>query len=179
MGSTVTVSTLDLPIRHLWDGAPADPGEHVTVSLALDPRGLRVTVDAPLHGDPPPPAPPGALWELWEHEVVELFVLGPDGHRYTELELGPHGHHLLLRLEGRRNAVEKLLPVDVTWDRGPTRWRAVAHLDWAVLPPRPWRANAYAVHGPKPNRRYLAWAPVPGAAPDFHALEHFRPIDLG
>ena len=66
----------------------------VTVTVTDSPDGLRVAVDAPAHGDPPPctpeggPAPVGATWALWDHEVVELFVLGADDH-YTELELGP------------------------------------------------------------------------------------------
>jgi hypothetical protein len=31
--------------------------------------------------------------------------------RYIEIELGPHGHHLVLLLDGVRNAVAKLLPI--------------------------------------------------------------------
>ena len=167
---------MNLRIDHLWDGSPADASEHVGLTLSLAGDGLRLAIDAPLHGDPPPPAPPGALWGLWEHEVVELFVLGADGRSYTEVELGPHGHHLLLRLDGRRNPIERCLPLDAAWTYVPGRWRAQTVLPFAVLPPRPWRGNAYAVHGATP-RRFLAWAPVPGAAPDFHALERFRPLE--
>lgn len=166
---------MTLHIRSTWDGAPANLEEHATVTITEAGGALRVEVDAPVHGDPPPEAPPGALWGLWDHEVVELFVLG-EGDRYTELELGPHGHHLLLRLEGRRNVVERLLPVEATWSRSGGRWSAVATLPAAVLPPKPWRVNAYTIHGVAPERRYLAWAPVPGAGPDFHRLEAFREV---
>ena len=31
--------------------------------------------------------------------------------RYVEIELGPHGHHIVLLLDGERNAVAKLLPI--------------------------------------------------------------------
>ena len=31
--------------------------------------------------------------------------------RYVEIELGPHGHHIVLFLDGVRNAVAKLLPI--------------------------------------------------------------------
>ncbi|MES2640143.1 MAG: hypothetical protein V4850_11690 [Myxococcota bacterium] len=171
------MAPIPLPIARTWDGAPAAPGEIATVTVAWRDDALHLSIDAPLHGDPPPDAPPGALWGLWDHEVVELFVLGADDH-YTEVEFGPHGHHLLLRLEGRRNVVERLLPVEATWSRTPDRWRVEAVLPAAVLPPRsdarPWRLNAYAIHGTGAARRYLAWAPVPGEQPDFHRLEAFR-----
>ncbi len=163
-----------LRIATTWDGAPCRPEEVVTLTLREE-NGLFVTIDAPFHGDPPPAPPPGSMWELWEHEVVELFVVGPN-ERYTELELGPYGHDLLLRLEGRRNAVEKLIPVKAAVSRSGDRWTATAHLPAHLLPPRPWRFNAFAVHGEAPNRRFLAWAPVPGSAPDFHALEHFKSV---
>ncbi|MFN7144438.1 MAG: hypothetical protein ACK4YP_11720, partial [Myxococcota bacterium] len=156
-----------LAVAHTWDGAACAPDERATVTLAPLDGGLHVTIDAPFHGDPPPDAPPGPTWALWEHEVVELFVLGA-GERYTELEIGPNGHHLLLRLEGRRNAVERLLPVEATWSRGDARWRAEAHLPAGVLPPRPWRLNAYAIHGVGPALRYLEWA-----------LRHFDPEGEG
>jgi hypothetical protein len=167
-----------LDIGSTWDGQPAEPGERAFVEIAAVGEGIRVTVSAPDHGDPAPASPPGALWGLWEHEVVELFVLGP-GDRYTELELGPHGHHLLLRLEGRRNAVARELPVDATWTRSAGRWTATTVLSADVLPPRPWRVNAYAIHGVGASRRYLAWAPVAGDKPDFHRLECFRAFDGG
>lgn len=167
-------------IRELWDGSPARAAEHVRVTLAEVPGGLGVHIDAPFHGDPPPAGPVGPTWALWEHEVVELFVLGPDD-RYTELEVGPHGHFLLLRLEGRRNIVEKLLPVDVTVTRTGPRWHADVLLANAILPPRPWRINATAIHGAagigSAGRRYLSLFPLPGTDPDFHRIELFREMD--
>lgn len=192
-----------LPIETTWDGAPALAAERVQTWLERAPTGLLFSLDAPLHGDPPPQAPPGPTWALWEHEVVELFVLGAGegrgegeggregaggseggreggsdggGERYTELELGPHGHHLLLRLEGVRRVVERMLPLDVHFSRSFGRWQARALLPWALLPAPPWRANAFAIHGLGPSRRYLAAFPTGGAQPDFHRLEVFRPL---
>lgn len=164
-----------LPIETTWDGAPALAAERVQTWLERAPTGLLFSLDAPLHGDPPPQAPPGPTWALWEHEVVELFVLG-GRERYTELELGPHGHHLLLRLEGVRRVVERMLPLDVHFSRSFGRWQARALLPWALLPTPPWRANAFAIHGLGPSRRYLAAFPTGGAQPDFHRLEAFRPL---
>ena len=43
-----------------------------------------------------PDAPRGArVANLWEYDVVECFLVGPDG-RYLELELGAGGHFLAL-----------------------------------------------------------------------------------
>ncbi|PKN56886.1 MAG: hypothetical protein CVU56_13665 [Deltaproteobacteria bacterium HGW-Deltaproteobacteria-14] len=159
-------------VAHTWDGAPIPAGERAHIRVTALPRHLRLDVDAPFFGDPPPPGPPGPTGALWEHEVVELFLLGP-GERYTEVELGPHGHHLVLRLEGRRNPVATLLPLDFTARVGGARWRGVAELPVALLPPGPLLVNAYAIHGVGPARRHLAMTPVPGPAPDFHRIDAF------
>jgi len=150
-----------------WDGQPAEPGEVAEVRL----DGRRLSIRAPFHGDPAPDGPPGSLWKLWEHEVVELFLLGQGDH-YLELELGPHGHYLVLRLEGRRNVVEHSLPWQVRFDRAAGQWSAEAEIPHAWLPRGPLRANAFAIHG----ERYLVATPLPGRAPDFHRIELFRPL---
>ena len=116
-------------------------------------------------------------WKLWEHEVVELFVLGP-GETYTEIEVGPHGHHLVLQLAGRRQVLARELPLELTIKHTQRRWTAVAELPLVLLPPTPWRGNVYAIHGLGAKRRFLAGWPVPGPHPDFHRLEHFRPLPL-
>lgn len=138
---------------------------------------LEVHIDAPWHGDPAPEGDPGPRPALWNHEVVELFVVGP-GERYLELEFGPHGHHLALRLEGVRQPVESAMPLEYTAERHNGRWRGVARVPAAWLPPGPHTANAYAIHGVGEARRYLAHTAVPGPAPDFHRLAYFQPADL-
>ena len=168
---------MKLRIDKSWDGVPLPAGEQVAVYVSADGTGLVVDVVAPFFGDPPPPGPPGPTWALWEHEVVELFLLGA-GDRYLELELGPFGHHLLLRLEGRRNIVEKLLPLDVVTTRGPTHWTATARLPAALIPAGPHRVNATAIHGQGAGRRFSAAAAMPGAQPDFHRLDCFVPVEL-
>ena len=164
-------------VASIWDGQPAHPGEVVTLTLAVEEVGLRIEIDAPFHGDPPPPTAPGPTWGLWAFEVVELFVLGDDGH-YTELELGPHGHHLLLQLQGPRHILRHSLPVKHSAKIEGDRWLGQAMLPWDVLPVGALRANAYAIHGLAAERRHLAWAPVPGQGPDFHRLDQFRPMGL-
>lgn len=166
-----------LEIASTWDGQPAGADEIVSLTLSATPAALRVEIDAPFHGDPPPPGAPGPCWRLWEHEVVELFVVGANEH-YTELELSPHGHHLLLRLEGTRQVVEKLLPLDFSAHIQHTRWQGCALLPWALLPPQPQRGNAFAIYGHGTHRRYLAASPLPGPAPDFHQLSRFPALRL-
>lgn len=166
-----------LEIRSTWEGHPAAPGEHTSVTLAAEPDALIITVDAPLHGDPPPPGSPGPCWALWEHEVVELFIVGDDD-TYTEVELSPHGHHLLLRLSGVRQIAERMLPLDFTVDTTGSRWSGTARLPWSLVPPAPRRLNAFAIHGLGEQRRYLAAFPVPGEAPDFHRIHCFPTLPL-
>jgi len=162
-------------VASTWDGRPVKDDEIARVSILLDERGLLLEIDAPYHGDPAPDGPPGPTPGLWEFEVVEVFVLGPQ-ERYTEVEIGPHGHHLVLRLEGRRNAVATKLPLDLSTTIADRRWTATARLAREHLPPAPHRFNAYAIHGAADARRYLAWRPPGGDAPDFHRLEVFTAL---
>lgn len=166
--------TTRLHINRTWDGEPIPEAEQATVALSLQVAGLHLSVDAPWHGDPLPPALPGPTPGLWNFEVIEVFVLGPD-ERYTEIEIGPLGHHLVLRLAGRRRPVAEGLPMRVSVSRTADRWQADALLAGVHLPPRPWSVNAYAIHGDRMARRYLAAHPVPGPQPDFHRLDAFAP----
>ncbi len=159
-----------------WRGAAAAVDEHVELHLARHGDTVMVEVDAPFHDDPTPQGPPGATWALWEHEVVELFIAGPDDH-YVELELGPHGHHLFLRLRGVRNIVDRALPLRFDATRSRTRWHGRAELAARLLPAGPHRINATAIHGSAP-RRYLSWRPLPGDAPDFHQPAAFAAAEF-
>lgn len=160
-----------------WRGAPADAREHVQLSAHFEGEQLIVELDAPFHADPPPAAAPGRCDALWEHEVVELFLLGDDA-RYTEIELGPHGHYLVLKLHGARRLLDDRIPLALQTRIEGGRWHARAALERAHLPQPVRAANAYAIHGLGPARRHLAAHPVPGAQPDFHRLECFRPVRL-
>ncbi|MCB9729428.1 MAG: hypothetical protein H6746_13235 [Deltaproteobacteria bacterium] len=165
-------------IGRTWDGEDLPEAERATVSAWLEGDALHVEVDAPYAGDPAPPGPPGSTPALWEHEVVELFLLG-EGARYTELELGPHGHHLVLQLAGRRQVVAQGLPLRYEARIVGDRFTGRARLDAALLPPGPHRANACAIRGLGARRRFMSAWPLPGDGPDFHRLECFRPTTLG
>jgi len=47
-----------------------------------------------------------------------------------------------------------------------------------AIPSSPRTPNAFAIHGIGDERRFLAWVPVPGSAPDFHRLHHFPHVEL-
>jgi len=166
-------SPTELVIRHLWDGSPVSDGPVVRFDFGSG--ELVVDVDAPFHADPPPTGPAGPRPGLWEHEVVELFLLG-DEQRYFELELGPHGHHLALCLAGVRNVRRMGMPLAFSARIAGARWsgRARVPLEW--LPSGLSRVNAYAIDGLGPQRRYWAWQPGGHATPDFHRLELFAPL---
>ena len=81
-----------------------------------------MNVDAPFHDDPIPritdnnstctsSSHNGAFMGLWEYEVVEAFFLCSETKQYLEVELGPHGHHLVLLLDGRKNIIKSCLPL--------------------------------------------------------------------
>ena len=164
-----------LTIERTWDGQPADPAERAEVILTQEEDGLLIEIDAPRYGDPLPDQPPGPTDALWEHEVVEVLLLGRD-QRYLEVEVGPAGHYLVLELAGVRNPVRSKIPVEITWrPSAPTagRWSAAARIPTELLPPGLDRVNAYAMHGSGAERRYLAYHSISGDAPDFHRLDAF------
>lgn len=166
-----------LAIAHTWDGQPLSPASTATLALSIDANHLYIDLDSPYFNDRPPPEVAGPTPGLWEHEVVELFVQGRISGPYTEVELGPHGHHLVLRLDGVREVRDQLHPIAFTAEVHGRRWTGRAAVPLALLPSGPWRGNAFAIHGPADARIYSAWAPVPGAQPDFHQPACFRRFD--
>ncbi len=160
----------------LWDGCAARRGEIASVVLAMTGDGLVIEVDAPFHDDPAPGAAIGPSWKLWEHEVVEVFVAAATAPVYVEVELGPHGHHLVLRLEGIRKDVARCLPLDFSATIDGMRWRGRAVVPAGWLPPgapSSWRVNATAIHGRGDARRFLTAARLMAPAPDFHRPDEF------
>lgn len=173
------MKTVIAEIGFTWDGTPVGDDERVRVVLQRMQDDLSIVVEAPYHGDPAPEGEPGPTPALWEHEVVEVFLTGlaPAGHPtpYLEVELSPHGHHLVLDLHGVRNPIRDQLPITYSASIQGARWRGEARVPWRYLPARLNRFNCYAIHGSAP-RRYLAMTPVPGRQPDFHRLELFTAL---
>jgi len=173
----VSESSPTLTIDRTWDGEAAPKEEHATLTLRATADHLEISVSSPYFGDPQPDRPAGPTWSLWEYEVVELFIAGPQDD-YVEIELGPHRHHLVLQLSGVRNIVERGLRLDYTARVTGAFWRGLALIPWSYLPDGPYRLNAFAMHGEGPARRYLAMTPVPGDKPDFHRLGCFEDFEL-
>lgn len=176
--SALLTAGLTLQVASTWDGCPLPSTELVDFSVRLDAECLLVTVTAPFYADPPPPGSGGEMPGLWEYEVAELFLVGEGGH-YLEIELGPHGHYLLLLLSGVRQVKKHLHPIEFATRISGRHWQATLSLAKDHLPLPFSRANAYAIHGQGSQRRYLAAFPVPGERPDFHQPQFFHCLSKG
>ncbi|KKW32943.1 MAG: hypothetical protein UY77_C0009G0011 [Candidatus Uhrbacteria bacterium GW2011_GWA2_53_10] len=171
--------TISLTVERQWDGSPC-PEARVRAQVVLGQveEGIRVRVEAPVLKDARiPNAPTGSRVEnLWEYDVVEVFLVGP-GHEYLELELGAGGHWLLLSFDEvrvRRNEhVNLVLPVQ--WKRSEDSWSSETVIPWPLFP-KPLRAmNAFVIA----QGLFLAYSPVPGTTPDFHQPDAYPPATLG
>ena len=164
---------LVLPIERYWDGAPCPHAHlHGRVELAVLPDGLEITASLPHQPTPRiPEAPRGTrVADLWEYDVVECFLAGAGG-RYLEVELGAGGHFLVLSFSAPRvrgDSHEALRPaLDFASDeRG---WRSRILIERALVPPGLAALNAFVIAG----GAHLAYAALPGAAPDFHQPPRF------
>ncbi|MBN2800814.1 MAG: hypothetical protein JXX28_16885 [Deltaproteobacteria bacterium] len=166
----------ELALTQAWDRTPLDAREATTsLRLSSTSEDLLVEVDAPRWGDPPPDGAPGPTEGLWDYEVVELFIAGEDG--YLELELGPHGHHLLIRFRDIRVPVARGLAIPYRAEPRGSRWYGVAQVPRYLLPAGPLSANLCAIHGTAP-RRFLTAATLSGDRPNFHQPESFFPLEL-
>eukprot|EP00052_Salpingoeca_macrocollata_P017727 m.145047 g.145047 ORF g.145047 m.145047 type:complete len:193 (-) comp20482_c1_seq4:36-614(-) len=169
-------------ITTTWNGQQLPPADHISITLTPcpDKQVVLMDIDAPLYNSPAAPSRPAgeACPQLWDYEVVEMFFLGAE-ERYLEVEFGPHGHHLLLLLAGRRNMCRDQLPVVYTSKKSDGRWTGRAEIPFSYFPPGVDKVNAYAIHGEGDERTYKAMYPATGqhAEPDFHRLEYFRPLD--
>ncbi|KAL8587656.1 hypothetical protein ACOMHN_045345 [Nucella lapillus] len=171
----------EFTIHSTWDNKPVDH-EPVQVRLTGDPQGCRVDVTAPFFNSPSPPSVPSGkpCPQLWDFEVVEAFFLN-DKEQYLEVELCPHGQHLLLLLNGRRNIVQEQLPLDFKAEITGQKWHGSAVIPVSYLPPSVTRFNAYAIHGEGDSRTYEALYPATQSYeyPDFHRIQYFGAVDLG
>lgn len=171
----MTALNLHIPITASWCGESLGDAARVDVNLSTTDTRLRVEITAPYYNNPAPAHAPGSTPRLWEHEVVECFILGDDA-RYLEMEFGPHGHYLLLNLHGERKLIEQGMRCDYDAHISPDgrSWVGVASVPIALLPPSPARYNAYAIHTTTHMKRHMARFPNhDDDTPNFHRLSTF------
>lgn len=172
-------------INKTWDNRTIPSQDHVNIDLLYS-EDLTVKVSAPFYSDPELPDMthnPGSFDQLYNFEVVEVFLLGEDDH-YLELEFGPKGQYLVLQLHGYRNVTR--YPIELTKYQSKVtghHWSGVGVVPKSILPPNIHSMNAYAIHGSNETRTYLSLYPAPTnspnyTAPDFHKLELFQPISI-
>jgi hypothetical protein len=166
---------LTLPIERYWDGAPCPHAHlHGRVELAARDDGLEVTASLPHQPAPRIPASPrGArVADLWEYDVVECFLAGAGG-RYLEVELGAGGHFLVLSFSAPRvlSDAHEALALRVDFASDAHGWRSRVVLGPELVPGPLVALNAFVIAG----AAHLAYAPLPGSAPDFHQPARFPP----
>ncbi|XP_016363685.1 UPF0462 protein C4orf33 homolog isoform X2 [Sinocyclocheilus rhinocerous] len=181
----ILLTAMEFHIKHTWDSLPVD---HEPVKIRFSPGedGLLMQVTAPFFNDPPAPAgSPGEPFPgLWDYEVVESFFLNNNTEQYLEVEVCPHGQHLILLLNGKHNAFMQQLPLSFKANIEDNKWKGEALLPWRYFPQGINKMNSYAIHGSGAGRTYEALYPVPredlqeGQGPDFHRLEYFQDFTL-
>ncbi|XP_066922270.1 UPF0462 protein C4orf33 homolog [Clytia hemisphaerica] len=184
--SVRSITTMNYKITKEWNDKSANHNP-ASISLSWQSGNDYVTAifEAPFFDDPA--APKGEVGrpfpKLWDYEVVEIFFLSSKSQEYLEVEVSPHGQHLLLLLKGVRNMIEDELPMNYTAsiDLNNKTWKGHAHIPLAYFPRSVDRMNAYAIHGSNEKRVYEALYPTPEGKfpqPDFHRLEYFEDFDL-
>lgn len=172
------MSYRELVIDKLWDETPIHERMRTKVGYKRTKDGVKIRIDAPFYDDPAPEAPIGRLGRLWQYEVVELFLVGPDGH-YIELEFGPHGHWLGLAFSAPRALSRDDLSIDFRSlehriDRsGVKRWTAEGWIADGPTKQPIVSANAFAIHGIGASRTCEIAFPLPGREPNFHQPADF------
>lgn len=162
-------------IEQEWDGTSIDYLDQIHIDVELTDAGLQIQFLSWRHDDECPPTEPDpekGTWELWNYEVVEIFLVGEHG-EYTEIEMGAWGHHLLLQLDGPRSIVRKEIPMQYEALDGDCRWVGSGFVERKWLPEKIVRANAFAIHTADGKRRYCSHTELPGPQPDFHQPDRF------
>lgn len=165
---------LTLTVDRLWNGDVC-PDEHVwaVLELSAEQTGLRVKVESPILSEQKIPldVPVGSrVDELWNFDVVELFLVGP-GHRYFELELGAGGHFLALsfdRIRHRSNEHKTFEPI-INHHKTETNWVSELIIPWTLIPENIRALNTFVYAA----GQFLSMSPLPGDKPDFHQPDFY------
>jgi hypothetical protein len=121
---------------------------------------------------------------LWEQDVAEFFVMGPDGD-YQEFNLSPRGAWWSASFGSyRQQQEERRCPsVRVRAECTPPGW--TAQLSVAVADLQPLQGHSFSqarlnptsiLHSETPE--YLCYGHEGGGPPDFHRASNFLPVHL-
>ena len=178
------------PVRFATNYAGKEAGIRTSVRFAWSPRGLFVLWQldhAGLNTDRSRPIDVERS-KLYQEDCVELFLSpGTKSRRqYFEIEVGPFGHFLDLRvdLDEKRWDTEWSSGLDVGTRRNTEANTAViemvlrqAEITTLLRPGAQFRIGLFRMEGSKP-RHYLAWRPPRTAKPNFHVPEAFGTLVL-
>ncbi|XP_032794729.2 uncharacterized protein LOC116931257 [Daphnia magna] len=173
-------------IASSWNGKALSPSESVDLHIQLDAssRNLVLNVSAPFYDDrAPEEANGGPFADLYNYEVVHLYLLSYPDFKYVEIELGPWGHYLVVFWNGYYNKVGNLVSLlKYTVNRNASRWTGSALIPLIYLPPKVYLMNAHSSHGVDAKRQWNSLYPVPSnsnqTSPDYHALKYYKFIDI-
>jgi len=190
-----------LSISKLWDGTTSslEPDNGYKINIDIDNMSgeIILIIDAPFFNDPPPQLnhinnskDTKRYIGLWNYEVVEVFISDCRGANYLEINIGPFGNYYLKSI----TTYDQNDMINV--DREPTvkinahtnRWNAKVYIPYSIIPEPDtgfdietplaikWHVNAFAIHGNKDSREYLAATALPGKSPNFHQPKYFEPF---
>ena len=168
---------------HDWRGKNADPQRQTEVRILFSESELYLRFHCrcrTIHVFPDSD-PKGRRDELWDRDVVEVFLqpqrLGEK--YYKEFEVSPNGQWLDLNItpEGLQHITSGMRS-SVKLDESKRVWVAEIAIPLGVLTPRfdpeqTWRVNFFRCEGIDPHRFYSAWQPTGTPTPNFHVPESF------
>lgn len=167
------------PIRCDWWKQPVEPAPGV--ALVEDPDHLWLLAGGEGGARPHPAAGCGDFVEgLWEHDVAEMFIAGPEG--YLEFNLSPAGAWWAARFSAPRVRDERMGRPQVITRAHHTAagWLAALgvpldalrqHVGWDEKN----RINVTMIVGSP--QQFLTVADLGEGAPDFHRPDGFDPIE--
>ena len=171
---------LSIRVDRLWNGDQCpDERVHCVFDLSITSEGLCVQTESPiLHEQriPTEAAIGSRVEELWNFDVVELFLVGP-GHQYLEIELGAGGHFLILcfdRIRHQSKDYKNFQPILQFHKTQQKTWVSKLTIPWKIIPENLRALNAFMIS----SGQFLAYSPLPGDKPDFHQPDFYPTISV-
>jgi Carbohydrate family 9 binding domain-like len=166
-----------------WRGQHADPKRETEVRLLWTREVLYLRFLAHYRSVTvfPDAAPSGRRDQLWDRDVVEVFLqpAGSNGPYYKEFEVSPNGFWIDLDIgPGEKRNLQSGLRRRVKVDEQSKTWMAEMALPMKSLTAqfdatKAWRVNFFRVEGATEPRFYSAWRPTGTPVPNFHIPEAF------